>query len=103
MTKIEISDGNLAKREYGSVSDESDEIRADKSDTADGAWLKARANRIKQLLGSGIVLGLIFWAAYILVSSKKIDSVEVLTFELTIALIICFALAIHLRRTRISS
>jgi hypothetical protein len=103
MTKIEISDGNLAKREYGSVSDESDEIRADKSDTADGAWLKARANRIKQFLGSGIVLGLIFWAAYILVSSKKIDSVEVLTFELTIALIICFALAIHLRRTRISS
>lgn len=103
MTKIEISDGNLAKREYGSASDESDEIRADKSDTADGAWLKARANRIKQLLGSGIVLGLIFWAAYILVSSKKIDSVEVLTFELTIALIICFALAIHLRRTRISS
>ena len=103
MTKIEISDGNLAKREYGSVSDESDEVRADKSDTADGAWLKARANRIKQLLGSGIVLGLIFWAAYILVSSKKIDSVEVLTFELTIALIICFALAIHLRRTRINS
>ena len=103
MTKIGISEGNLAKPEYGSVSDESDEIRADKSDTADGAWLKARAKRIKQLLGSGIVLGLAFWATYIVVSSKKIDSVEVLTFELTIALIICFALAIHLRRTRISS
>jgi hypothetical protein len=103
MTKIEISEGNLTTPEYESKSEESREIRADKPDVADWPWPKVKSRRSQQLVGSGIVLGLIFWAAYILVSSKKIDSVEVLTFELTIALIICFALAIHLRRTRISS
>ena len=93
MTKIGINEGNLAKPQYGSVSDESYEIMADKSDTADGPWLKARAKRIKQLLGSGIVLVLAFWATYIVVSSKEMDSVDVIAFELTIATIICFAIA----------
>jgi len=79
MTKIPISEGNATTPEYNSESEE----------------------RIQQLLGSGIVLGLIFWAAYIVVSSKKIDSVDVITFELTIALIICFAMAIHLRRASV--
>lgn len=101
MTKIGINEGNLAKPQYGGVSDESDEIRADKSDRADGSWLKARAKRIKQLLGSGIVLVLAFWATYIVVSSKEMDSVDVIAFELTIATIICFAIAEHLRRTSV--
>ncbi|MGZ5561491.1 MAG: hypothetical protein ACXWER_03155 [Halobacteriota archaeon] len=102
MTRIKISEGNLAEPEYGSESKESGVIRADNPNTADWAWSKVRSKRIMQLLGSGIVLGLIFWAAYIVVSSKKIDSVDVLTFELTIAFIICFAIAVHLRRSSVS-
>jgi hypothetical protein len=102
MTRIRISQGNLAESEYGSESEESGEIRADKSNTADWVLSKARSKRIIQLLGSGIVVGLIFWAAYIVVSSKKIDSVDVITFELTIAVIICFAIAVHLRRSSVS-
>jgi len=101
MTKIEISEGNATTPEYDSESEESSEVRADKLDMADWIWPKVRSKRIQQLLGSGIILGLIFWAAYIVVSSKKIDSVDVITFELTIALIICFAMAIHLRRTSV--
>jgi len=101
MTKIGISEGNLTKPEYGSASDESDEIRADKSDTADGPWPKVRSTRVKQLLGSGIALVLSFWATYIVVSSKEMDSVDVIAFELTIATIICFAIAVHLRRTSV--
>src|SRR5664279_1540396 len=102
MTKIGISEGNLAKPEYGSVSDESDEIRADKSDRADGSWLKARAKRIKQLLGSGIVLVLAFWATYIVVSSKEMDSVDVIAFELTIATLSLIHISEPTRRTPIS-
>ena len=101
MTKIEISEGNVTKRDYESESEESGAIRADKPDITDWIGPKVRSKRIQQLVGSGIVLGLIFWAAYIVVSSKKIDSVDVITFEFTIALIICFALAIHLRRTSV--
>ncbi len=101
MTKIGIIEGTLTKPEYGSVSDESDETRVDKLDTADGTWLKVRAKRIKQLLGSGIALVLAFWATYIVVSSKEMDSVDVIAFELTIAIIICFAIAVHLRRTSV--
>jgi hypothetical protein len=101
MTKIEISEGNLAKPEYGGVSVESDEIIADKSDTADGAWLQARAKHFKQLVGSGIVLVLAFWATYIIVSSKEMDSADVIAFELTIVTIICCAIAVHLRRTSV--
>jgi hypothetical protein len=102
MTRIEISEQNLTGPEYGSESEESAEIGSDKLNTADWAWFKVRSKRVKQLLGSGIVLGLIFWAAYIVVSSKKIDSVDVITFELTIAIIICFAIAVHLRRSSVS-
>ncbi|HEY5138009.1 MAG TPA: hypothetical protein VIJ25_01635, partial [Methylococcales bacterium] len=69
MTRIKISEGNLAAPEYGSESEESGEIRADKPNTADWVLSKFRSKRITQLLGSGIVLGLIFWAAYIVVSS----------------------------------
>jgi hypothetical protein len=101
MTKIEISDGNLTKSESSSASDESDEIRAHNSDSAAGAWSNVRSKRFKQLLGSGIALVLAFWATYIVVSSKEIDSVDVITFELTIATIICFAIAVHLHRTSI--
>jgi hypothetical protein len=101
MTRIEISEGNLTEPEYGSDSEESSELRADKPKTADWAWSKVRSKRVMQLLGSGIVLGLIFWAAYIVASSKKIDSVDVITFELTIAVIICFAIAVHLRRSSV--
>jgi hypothetical protein len=101
MTKIEISDGNFTKSESRSASDESDEIRADKSDSADRAWPKIRSKRFKQLLGSGIALVLAFWATYIVVSSKEIDSIDVIAFELTIATIICIAIAVHLRRTNV--
>src|SRR5665647_3314553 len=102
MTRIKISEGNLAEPEYGSESEESGEIRADKPNTADRVLSKVRSKRIIQLLVAGIVLGLIFCAAYIVVSSKKIDCVDVLTFELTIAVIICFAIAVHLRRSSVS-
>jgi hypothetical protein len=102
MTRIEISEENLTEPEYGSESEERGEIRSDKLHTADWAWSKVRSKRVMQLLGSGIVLGLIFWAAYIVISSKKIDSVDVITFELTIAIIICFAIAAHLRRSSVS-
>jgi hypothetical protein len=102
MTKIEITDGNLTELEYSSEPEESGEIKAGKPNTADWAWSKVRSKRIMQLLGSGIVLGIIFWAAYIVVSSKKIDSVDVITFEITIAVIICFAIAVHLRRSSVS-
>ncbi|MGZ4884261.1 MAG: hypothetical protein ACXV5H_04055 [Halobacteriota archaeon] len=101
MTKIEISEGNLTKLEYGGVPDESDETGVNESDMANSGWLKVRANRIKQLVGSGIVLVLVFWATYIVVSGKEMDSVDVIAFELTIATIICFAIAVHLRRTSI--
>jgi hypothetical protein len=101
MTKIPISEENVITPEYDSESEESGEVRADKPDRADWIWPKVRSKRIQQLLGSGVILGLIFWAAYIVVSSKTIDSVDVITFELTIALIICFAMAIHLRRTSV--
>jgi hypothetical protein len=101
MTKIGISEGNITKSEYSSASDESDGIRVDKSDTADGAWPKVRSKRIKQLLASGISLVLAFWATYIVASSKEMDSVDVIAFELTIATIICFAIAVHLRRTSV--
>lgn len=99
MTKIEISKDKLTESEYYSESEESVEIRADKPNTVDLAWPKIRSKRVMQLLGSGIVLGLIFWAAYIVVSGKKIGSIDVIIFELTIATIICFAIAMHLRRT----
>jgi hypothetical protein len=102
MTRIEISEENVTGPEYGSESEESAEIGSDKLHTADWAWSKVRSKRVMQLLGSGLVLGLIFWAAYIVVSSKKIDSVDVITFELTIAIIICFAIAVHLRRSSVS-
>jgi hypothetical protein len=102
MTKIEISEGKLPEYEYGSESEEIDEIRADKPNKADWAWPEVRSKRIMQLSGSGIVLGLIFWAAYIVISSKEIDSVDVITFELTIAVIICLAIAVHLRRSSVS-
>jgi hypothetical protein len=102
MTRIEISDENLTEHEYGSESEEIGEIKADKPNKADWAWPEVRSKRIMQLLGSGIVFGLIFWAAYIVVSSKEIDSVDVITFELTIAVIICFAIAVHLRRSSVS-
>jgi hypothetical protein len=102
MTKIEIREENLTEPEYGSKSEESGQIRADTLNTADWAWSKVRSKRIMQLLGSGIVLGLIFWAAYIVVSSKKIDGIDVIAFELTIATIICFAIAVHLRRSSVS-
>jgi hypothetical protein len=101
MTKIGISEGNITKSEYSSASDESDEIRVDKLDTADGSWPKVRSKRIKQLLASGIALVLAFWATYIVVSSKEMGSVDVIAFELTIATIICFAIAVHLRRTSV--
>jgi predicted signal transduction protein with EAL and GGDEF domain len=103
MTKISISEGSFAEPEYGSESEESVEIRAGKSDTAGKAWPKVRSKRITQVLGSGIVLLLSFWAAYIIVSGKKIDTVDVITFELTIVVIICFAIAMHLRRTSVRS
>jgi hypothetical protein len=102
MTRIEISEESVTEPEYGSESEERGEIRSDKLHTADWAWSKVGSKRVMQLLGSGIVLGLIFWAAYIVVSSKKIDSVDVITFELTIAIIICFAIAVHLRRSSVS-
>jgi hypothetical protein len=101
MTKIAISEGSFAEPEHGSESEESGEIRADKPNTVGRAWPKVRSKRNTQVLGSGIVLLLVYWAAYIIVSGKKIGTVDVITFELTIAVIICCAIAVHLRRTSI--
>jgi len=101
MTKIAISEGSFAESEYDSESEESRELSEDKPNTAGRAWPKVRSKRITQVLGSGIVLLLIYWAAYIIVSGKKINTVDVITFELTIVVIICLAIAVHLRRTSV--
>jgi hypothetical protein len=101
MTKIEISEGDLAETAYRSESDEGSETRAGKPNISDWAWRKVRSKRITQLLGAGIVLGLILWAAYIVASRKKFDSVDVITFELTITVIVCVAIAVHLRRSSV--
>jgi hypothetical protein len=101
MPKIEIREGTWTELEYGSESEESGQKRAHKPNKVEWTWPKVRSKRIMQLLGSGIVLGFIFWAAYIVVSSKKIDSVDVIIFELAVATIICCAIAVHLRHTSV--
>jgi hypothetical protein len=98
MTKIEITEGDLAGAPHGTEPDKGSEKRQGKPNVTEWAWLKVRSKRVTQLLGATIISALILWAAYIIAANKKIDSVDVITFELTITVIICLAIAVRLNR-----
>jgi hypothetical protein len=99
MTKIEIAEGDLAEAPYGTGSDEDSEKRVGKLNITKWAWSKVRSKRVTQFLGVTIISALILWTAYIIAANKKIDSVDVITFELTITVIICLAIAAHLNHS----